>query len=81
MKTTLYLDGVKAYIRRFGIASHKVNKGNFETLINNNDLTIDVIVSRDTVERYAKRMNRLGYILKNKTDYDMFSMKLSYQKI
>lgn len=81
MNTTLHLDGRKAYIRRFGIASQKVNKGNFESLINNNDLTIDVIVNRDIAPKYAKRMNRLGYILKSKTDYDMFSFKLSYQKI
>lgn len=78
--TTLHLDGIKAYIRRFGIASPKVKKGDFESLINENDKTIDVIVNRDTVEKYAKRINRLGYILKSKIEYDMFTFKLTYQK-
>lgn len=79
--TTLHLDGIKAYIRRFGVPSIKVNKGNFESLINENDNTIDVIVNRDTAEKYAKRINRLGYVLSSKIEYDMFTFKLTYQKI
>ena len=81
MTTTLYLDGTKAYIRHYGIASHKVNKGDFESLINDNDNVIDVIVNRDTAEKYARRMNRLGYFLTAKTEYGMFTYKLTYQAV
>ena len=44
-------------------------------------LIIDVIVNRNTAEKYAKRMNRLGYILKNKAEYDISTFRLTYHKI
>ena len=45
------------------------------------DSVIDVIVNRDTAEKYARRMNRLGYFLTAKTEYDMFTYKLTYQAV
>lgn len=79
--TTLYLDGTKAYISRYGIASRKVNKNEFEELVNDNDRVIDVIVIKETAKKYAARMNRLGYVLTEKTEYDMFTYKLSYRAV
>lgn len=81
MTTTLHLDGTSAYIRRFGVPSVRVKKGEFESLIKSTDTTIDVIVNRDTAEKYAKRINLLGYKLVNKIEYDMFTYKLTYQAI
>lgn len=81
MNTTLYLDGTKAYIRRHGIASPYVNKGDFETLITTNDKRIEVIVNRDTAPKYAKRLNLMGYILTEKIEYGMFTYRLTYQAI
>lgn len=80
--SVLHLDGIKAYIKRYGVVpSIRVNKADFESLINEGDIIIDVIVNRNTAEKYAKRMNRLGYILKNKAEYDMFTFRLTYHKI
>lgn len=81
MTTTLHLDGKKAYIRRYGIASSKVLKSSFETLITEADKVIEVIVCRDQAKKYAKRINRLGYLLVRKEDYDMFTYKLTYKTL
>lgn len=81
MNTTLYLDGKTAYISRFGVASLRVKKGDFESLIKPADKIIDVIVNRDTAAKYAKRMNLLGYTLSKKIEYDMFTFKLTYQAL
>lgn len=77
---TLYLDGTAAYIRRYGIASHKVRKADFESLINVGE-PITVIVNRDTAKKYARRIGLLGYIMTGKEDYDMFTYKLQYVAI
>ena len=79
--TTLYLDGTKAYIRRYGIASDKVNKNEFDPLGKDNDNVIDVIVTKETAKKYAARMNHLGYFLTAKIEYDMFTYKLTYQTV
>ena len=81
MKTTLYLDGTKAYIRRNGIASAKTAKSNFETLIKKVDNVIDVIVSNETALKYESRICKLGYIVTDLNRYDMFNVKYTFKMV
>lgn len=79
--TWLYLDGVKAYVRRYGIASPHVSKGDFESLITKNDDEITVIICKSIASKYARRINLLGYVLTDQTDYDSTTYKLVYKAI
>lgn len=77
MKTTLYLNNKKAYIRRFGIASSYVTKSNFQSLLKN-DTELDMIVLNNSAEFYENKMRALGYNVIDLDRYDMFSVKISF---
>lgn len=80
MTTTLYLDGKKAYIRRYGIVSEKTTKSNFQSLLKNVDDKIDVIVANETALRYESQLCGLGYIVTDLIRYDMFTVKYTFQR-
>ena len=79
MNTTLYLDGKKAYIRRYGIASAKTTKSNFQSLLTKVDNKIDVIVSNETALHYESLIRELGYIVTDIIRYDMFNVKYTFE--
>ena len=81
MNTTLYLDGTKAYIRRYGISSEKTKKSNFKSLLKKIDNKIDVIVSNETALHYEDQMRELGYIVTDLIRYDMFNVKYTFELI
>lgn len=78
MRTTLYLDGKKAYIRRYGIASSYVKKSDFQSLIKKIDTKLDMIVCDNTAKPYIHQMESLGYNVVESTKYDMFSLKITF---
>lgn len=78
MKTILYLNGKKAYIRRNGVNSNKVNKSEFTKLLKDIDNDIDVIVSKCMVVMYFNKLHECGYILKSVQGYDLFSLRCNY---
>ena len=78
-KTFLYLTGKDAYIREHGICTHSA-KSNFASLLNNRKDVV-VVVNKNTAPKYAKAINRLGYILNGKADYSSDEYILYYQSI
>lgn len=78
MKTTLYLDGKKAYIRRCGIASSYVTKSDFQSLIKNIDTELDMIVLNNSARFYENKMRALGYNVIDLIRYDIFSVKIIF---
>lgn len=77
-KTSLYLTGKDAYIREYDITTH-AKKSDFSRLLNNRQDVV-VFVSKSTAEKYAKAINRLGFVLSGKADYDIYSYALYYKK-
>lgn len=78
-KTTLYLTGRTAYTREYNF-TRRTKKADFESLLENRDSVI-VIVCKNTAEKYAKRINRLGFILRGKSDYSSDEYVLFYKKV
>lgn len=78
-KTTLYLNGSDAYRREYDFTSH-TKKIDFEKLLDNRKSVV-VIVSKTTAEKYARRINRLGFLLKAKEDYNSDEYILYYEKL
>lgn len=78
MKTILYLNGKKAYIKRNGVASNKVNKREFTKLLKDTDNDIDVIVLKGMVVMYFNKLHEFGYILKSVQGYDVISLRCNY---
>lgn len=79
MRTTLYVDGIKAYIRRYGIPSEKVKKSNFQSLLKRVDTKVDMIVANTTALRYENKMRELGYIVTDIDRYDRDTMKYTFE--
>ena len=80
MKTMLYLDGKKAYIRRNGIVSKKVNKHDFLELLNETDKTIYAVVLKEKASAYEHKMNDAQYVTIDKNKYDMFTLIYKFEK-
>jgi hypothetical protein len=79
MKTTLYLDGVTAYIRRYGISSKHTKKSNFQSLLTKVDTKIDMIVCNNTALRYENKMREIGYIVTDVERYDSDTVKYTLE--
>jgi hypothetical protein len=80
MKTILYLDGKKAYVRRNGIATRKVNKSEFSCLLNETDKIIYAVVLNETASKYEKEMQNIGYSVSDKSHYDMFTFMYKFER-
>ena len=80
---TLYLNGIKAYMANTYGRSIRVNKRDFTQLIGNNIEEMDVIVSEATSPKYAKQINRLGFVLTAGEQYSdlLGELKLHYKRI
>lgn len=81
MNTTLYLDGVTAYIRRYGIPSKHTKKSNFQSLLKNADTKIDMIVCNNTALRYENKMREIGYTVVDLKRYDRDTVKYTFEII
>lgn len=80
--TTLYLNGRKAYRADAYGHSPRVNKDDCVKLISHFD-EFDVIVSEKAAPKYAKLINRAGYLLTSREAYSALygELKLHYKKI
>ena len=80
---TLYLNGIKAYMANTYGRSIRVNKSDFTQLIGDNIEEMDVIVPEATAPKYAKQINRLGFVLTAGEQYSdlLGELKLHYKRI
>lgn len=80
---TLYLNGIKAYMANTYGRSIRVNKRDFTQLISDNIEEMDVIVPEATAPKYAKLINRLGFVLATEEQYSdlLGELKLHYKRI
>lgn len=80
---TLYLNGIKAYMANTYGRSIRVNKRDFTQLIGDNIEEMDVIVPEATAPKYAKQINRLGFVLATEEQYSdlLGELKLHYKRI
>lgn len=80
---TLYLNGIKAYMANIYGRSIQVNKRDFTQLIGDNIEEMDVIVTEATAQKYAKQINRLGFVLTTGEKYSdlLGELKLHYKRI
>lgn len=79
---TLYLTGKKAYRADTYGRSGLVNKADFEQLVAHLD-EFDVIVPEATAPKYARRINRLGFVLTAREQYSDLcgELKLHYRRL
>lgn len=79
---TLYLTGKKAYRADTYGRSGLVNKADFEQLVAHLD-EFDVIVPEATAPKYARRINRLGFVLTAEEQYSDLcgELKLHYRRL
>lgn len=82
MTSTLYLNGTKAYRADTYGRSPKVNKADFAKLVEHLP-EFDVILLESTAPKYAKAINRLGFILTSKEVYNTIygELKLHYVSV
>ena len=57
-----------------------MNKADFEQLVAHLD-EFDVIVLEATAPKYARRINRLGFVLTAKEQYILGELKLHYKRL
>ena len=78
-KTALYLTGKDAYIREYDVCTH-CKKSDFTKLIANRN-NFSVHVGKSVAPKYAKIINRLGFVLKGKADYSYDEYILYYERL
>ena len=78
MTNTIYLNGCGAYRTNGSMTTARVKKADFVSLLNGLD-EFSVILTASTAKKYARKINRRGFILTKCERYDMFDLCMTYK--